>query len=536
MNTSRSRTRTVLVLIAGAVLILGPISLSEGPCTAPAHGIVPAESIDGSPGGQLRWLLDHGYQGDIYDAHAHLFAVPETSLLPSLTDPPVDRFVIEPMSIADQLDAHLFYLSEHLHIRGFVNLALPNLGGLGDPSCTYEWRGGTYPMAYVPAKPGSDPGDDNLMAFAGNVYSASALYTKFASFDPASGRHRVFAYTGLDWADIRAGVLDGSIASVEDVKARLAARIRRFREIGFDGLKFVSEWSAGRNGKWGAARNLVLLETLDASGDPWALDGEMFNGPGGIFDIAVEVGFPVVVHGGDGGANTEAFWAPGGLWDRILDAHPGLELQIAHGHAIGNLHKGRPHEGADAEACDQVFSWMVDLFDRHDGSNGGAMVRIDMGSLISVFAEHNSLHRSGASAHDIRQILIDYDRHFLLGLDPINQAARTYQTEGCGAIVNPIESQYLGARVKLEGPFVEGNPKMQYLDLIGEGDTLDRIYRENLFEQLGEVSAVDVPLAIDYIEELIASVNTEYRGTTPETDPLVAALSEILAELSAGLP
>ena len=44
-----------------------------------------------------------------------------------------------------------------------------------------------------------------------------------------------------------------------------------------------------------------------------------------------------------------------------------------------------------------------------------------------------------------------------------------------------------------------------------------------------------MPLAIDYVEELIESVNTVYRETTPETDPLIAALREILEELRRGL-
>jgi len=528
----RTPNPLLTTLVAATALFFGIASHADAPCTEPAHAIVPAGSVDASPGGQLRWLLDHGYQGDIYDAHTHLFAIPETSLLPSLTDPTTDRFVIEPMPIADQLAAYLFYLGEYLHVRGFVNLAIPNLGGLGDPSSTYAWRGETYPMAYTQAAPGSDPGDDNLMAFAGNVYSASALYTKFASYDPQTGRYHAFAYTGLDWADVRAGILEGTITSIEGVKERLATQIRRFRRVGFDGLKFVNEWNSGRNGKWGVARPLVLLETVDGSDDPWALDGEIFNGPGGILDTAVEVGFPVVVHGGDGGPNTEAFWAPGGVWDHVLDAHPGLELQIAHGHAIGNVHKGQPHEGAEAEACDRVISWMVELFERHDGSDGKAMVRVDMGSLIRVLAEHNRLYRAGASAHDVRQIVIDYDRHFVLGLDPINKGATSFQTEDCGGITNPLESQYLSARIKLEGPYVEGNPKSQYLDLVGESDTLDRIYRENLFEQLGTISPVDVQLAIEYVEELIESVRTEYRGTAPETDPLIAALQEILDQMS----
>lgn len=530
MRNIRSFARG-LVLVA-FVILPAVATGSNVECSDPVHGITPADTIDASPGGQLRWLLDHGYQGDIYDAHAHLFAIPETSLLPSLTDPTTDRFVIEPMPIVDQMSAYCFYLGEHLHVRGFANLAIPNLGGLGDPSSTYEWKGQIYPMAYTRAEPGSDPGDDNLMAFAGNVYSASALYTKFASYDPVADRYNAFAYTGLDWADVRAGILDRTIVSIDDVKDRLAAQIRRFRDIGFDGLKLVSEWDFGRNGKWGVARDLVLLETLDSETDPWTLDGEMFNAPGGVLDVAAEVGFPVVVHGGDGGPNTEAFWAPGGAWDRVLEAHPGLELQIAHGHAIGNVHKGRPHEGADAEACDRVVSWMLSLFERHDGSDGRAMVRVDMGGLITVFAEHNRLHRSRGTTHDARQILIDYDRHFLLGLDPINKAAVTYQTEGCGGASNPLESQYLNARIKLEGPYVAGSPQMQYLDLVGAGDTLDRIYRANLFEQLGTVSPIDIPLAIQYVEELIESVNTEYRGTTPETDPLVAALREILDQLS----
>ena len=528
----RGTRSAVLTLVATALLTLVPASVgSDGPCTEPAHAVVPAESIGASPAGQLRWLLDHGYQGDIYDAHTHLFIVPETALLPSLIDPTEDRFVIHPMSIVDQTNAYAFYLGEYLHVRGFVNLAIPNLGGLGDPSSTYEWEGRTIPTAYVHAEPGSDPGDDNVTAFSGNVYSASALYTKLASNDPTTGRYHAFAYTGLDWAEIRRGILDGSIASVDDVKAELAEQIRRFRDIGFDGLKFVSEWNRGRNGKWGVARHLVLLETVTEEPDPWALDGEMFSGEGGIFDAAVEAGFPCVVHGPDGGSNTETFWAPDGVWDRVLTAHPGLELQIAHGHAIGNVHKGAPHEGAAAEQCDRVVSWMVALFDEHDGSDGAAMVRIDMGSLITWLADHNRLYRNGvATAHDVRRILIDYDRHFLLGLDPINKAAASYQTEGCGAIDNPLESQYLNARTKLEGPYDPGNPHAQYLDLVGEGDTLDRIYRENLFEQLGgidNVRPIDLPRAVEYVEELIASVNTEYRGTTAESDPLIAALREI---------
>ena len=63
---------------------------------------------------------------------------------------------------------------------------------------------------------------------------------------------------------------------------------------------------------------------------------------------------------------------------------------------------------------------MIGLFEHHDGSDGKAMVRIDMGSLITVLAEHNRLYRSGQAAHNVRQILINYDRHFLVGLDPIN--------------------------------------------------------------------------------------------------------------------
>ena len=82
----------VLVLASIALLTLVPASVgSDVPCTEPTHAVVPADSIDASPAGQLRWLLDHGYPGDIYDAHTHLFIIPETALLPSLTDPTEDR-------------------------------------------------------------------------------------------------------------------------------------------------------------------------------------------------------------------------------------------------------------------------------------------------------------------------------------------------------------------------------------------------------------------------------------------------------------
>ena len=97
----------------------------------------------------------------------------------------------------------------------------------------------------------------------------------------------------------------------------------------------------------------------------------------------------------------------------------------------------------------------------------------------------------------------------------------------------------MSARLKLEGPYDPRNPHTQYLDLVGEGDTLDRIYRENLFEQLGGIDTVrpiDLPRAVEYVEEVIASVNTVYRGTTPESDPLVAALREIASEFGAGFP
>jgi len=37
----------------------------------------------------------------------------------------------------------------------------------------------------------------------------------------------------------------------------LAAQIAQLRDLGFDGLKLVNEWSNGRNGQWGAAKPLV---------------------------------------------------------------------------------------------------------------------------------------------------------------------------------------------------------------------------------------------------------------------------------------
>lgn len=72
---------------------------------------------------------------------------------------------------------------------------------------------------------------------------------------------------------------------------------------------------------------------------------------------------------------------------------------------------------------------------------------------------------------------------------------------------------------------------MRFLDRVGEGNTFDRIYLENLFEQLETIDGVtriSILLAIGYIEELIAGVTTECRGASSEVGPLISALEEIL--------
>jgi hypothetical protein len=516
-------------------------------CKEPAHAIVPADAPDTSPGGQLRYLLDHGYQGDIYDGHGHQFAIPETSGMPDLANPEQYRFVTRPLPLAQQVDLYSYYAGEHLGVRGSINLALPNLGGLGDPTSSYEYQGESYLMAYTPAEAGQSADDDNVLAFAGNVMSAAALYTKQRSYEPATSSYHSFAYSGMDWADVRAGIEDGSIADMDGVKSRLEAQAARLRDLGFDGLKFVSEWNAGRNGKWGVARPLVGLESVASESDPWTLDGDLFNGPGGIFDTAAKLGLSVLVHATDGASPT-LFWQQGGVWDQILTAHPGLKLTVAHGFAFIDIHGGKSHAQA-AAACDALVDDMKLLFSEHDGTADKSMITVDMlVPFIAWWVEHNQLFQQspGDFVHDYRQLFIEHRRHFVLGMDLINGAVRAFQSDGCGSQDNPVETAYLNARIQLEGPW--GGPHL--LDLVGAGDTLDRVYRQNVFAAVvagdapghvgpagvdaNGVRRIDCAAAGEYLAELRESVRTVDRGTSAGTDPLVLAQEQIRDAFLAG--
>jgi hypothetical protein len=235
------------------------------------------------------------------------------------------------------------------------------------------------------------------------------------------------------------------------------------------------------------------------------------------------------------------------VWDQILTNHPGLKLTIAHGQAVLKVHTGAPHQSAAAE-CDQMVGWLRDLFAEHDGSGGRAMVRLDMASFITFWAEHNDLYQQGvATTHNYRSIMIDYAQHFMLGRDPINLAAVSYQSDGCGAGDNPLEQSYLSARINLEGPYDPANSVIRFLDLVSAGNTLDRIYRLNLFDALAahgvnqigpagvdanQVRRVDCGQAQSYLQMLIDSVHTEHRQTIADTDPLIAALMELANELA----
>jgi hypothetical protein len=347
--------------------------------------------------------------------------------------------------------------------------------------------------------------------------------------------------------------VDGTIADMPQLWARLGRQLERFRDLGFDGIKLVNEWSTGRNGKWGVARPLVGLERLVPAADPWALDGEMINGSGGILAKAAELGMSVLIHGPDGGREVARFWSAGGVWDRVLAAHPGLKLTIAHGLAISSVHRGAPHQGAGAQECDAVVGMMLDLLDKHDGAGGRAIVRIElMASFIRFWVEHNQAFRAGlAATHDYRAQLVAHHRQFMLGLDPINAAAAAYQSDGCGA-QSHFEGSYLSARMLLEGPYVQGSPSARFLNLVGEAGVLDHLYRQNLLAAVaagshpGHVGAagvdtrgnrrVDCGGAITYVEELRDSVRTDYRRTTPASDPLRATLGEIADEMRARCP
>jgi len=517
-------------------------------CAEPAHRLVPAAEAGPSPAGQLRYLVDSGYQGDIYDAHTHLFAIPSTSGLPDLSDPDKYRFLARPMSIAKHYQLHRFYGGEHLRLRGFINLALPNMAGLGEPTSSYQYDGNSYLMAYTPAVAGDTADDDNYLAFAGNTMSAAALYTKQASFEPATDSYHSFAHAGLDWAEIRSGILDKTISSMADVKSRLSAQIYRMRDIGFDGLKLVNEWTAGRNGKWGAARPLVGLESLTDEEDPWALTGEMFNGNGGIFATAAKLGMSATVHGPDSQNNAEPYWQSGGVWDQVLSAHKGLRLTIAHGFALIKIHSGKPHFDQDPDRCDAVVEMMSKLFDEHDGKSGRSALRVDMlGAFINWWVEHNRLFQDdpGSVSHDYRAAFIKYQRHFVLGLDAVNSAARAFQSEACGAAHNPLETSLLSARIALEGPW-QGN--VRNLDLVGEPGVLSHIYRDNIFElaavgtspehrgpagvDTNGVRRIDCSLAAQHLSALRGSVRSEQRGLAPNADPLRRSLQEIAELLS----
>ncbi|MFC1609798.1 Ig-like domain-containing protein [Myxococcota bacterium] len=515
-------------------------------CEAPVHPVEPSDTIDTTPGGMLRYLWDQGYQGDIYDGHIHVFATGETHAR-SRADG--DLQVLRPITIQEHFDLHKFFTEENLNIRGGSNLALANFGGLGDPSSTFQYGGDTYPVVYWPAEAGTPPLDDNMAAFAGNVLSAFSLYTKLASYEPSADAYHYFAFTGPDWAAIRAGILEGSITSIEGVKARLAEQLERFRDLGFDGLKFKQEWFPDTPP--GVMRDLVLLETLPDVGDePWEIDSEMFNGPGGILDTAAQLGMPIVMHAGDATARAEEFWQPNGIWATVLEAHPGLKLQIAHGFAVAWAHKDAPHVD-HAEKCNQRVQWMLELFERFDGQDGRAMLSIDLvWHFMMWWKEHNDLFQRGiATDFDYRDILINESRHFLLGMDPVNRAASDFQSDGCG-LNGRMERNYITYRVTMEGPYDSDSPSIRFLDLLDEEDTLTNIYHDNLFRhvsvdpddayQVGlagldthNVRHIDCAAGIAYLEELRDSIRTDYRNTTPETDPGVLLAQQTIDDFAA---
>jgi len=251
---------------------------------------------------------------------------------------------------------------------------------------------------------------------------------------------------------------------------------------------------------------------------------------------------PLVIHAPDG--DPQKWWAQGGVWDRVLSAHPGLELTIAHGFSIANQDTGRdlPHVGSEAAACDETVGAMVALFDEHDGGPGKAMLRVDMvGKFTKWWVAHNDMYQQGLiSSYDYKDLLKTYKRHLMIGSDPILNAARVYQSDGCGANAPLLEQRYLNVRMRFEGPYWPNNPQVRYMDLAKPAyvEIPDAIYRESLFETVAASAAqagpagrdangvrrIDCAKASLLFDELIASVRTADRGTTPQSDPLLLFL------------
>lgn len=516
-------------------------------CDEPQHAVVPAGVIDSTPAGKLQWLQTNGYQGDIYDAHLHIYATGE----PMGRMTPTGQFVVyRPVTIEEAFSLHDFFVSEHLNIVGGANLILADFGGLGDPTSQYEFQGQTLTPSYRPFEAGTSIDDDNTAAFSGaNVNNAYTLYTKLASYVKEENRYRYFAFPSLDWHKIRYGILEGTFTSIEHVKKALASQIRWARDFGYDGIKFKSEWFP--SSRTSAMRSLVLLETLpDAGDEPWEIDGEMFNGPGGILDTAARLGIPLLFHAGDSGARAEEFWGPDGILATVLDAHPGLKLQIAHGFVLANAHASDEH-ASNATVCDQRVKWVFDLFDRFDGRAGRSMLRIDLvWRFLEWWREHNELYQQGEPVeYDYRDLLIRYSRHLMLGLDPVLKEVEDYQSDGCGSN-GRLEQNYVTMRSKLEGPYRPNDPSTRFLDLVDAGSTLDSIYRNNLLEEVAvdpskaeqigsagvdsnNVRHVNCDRVIDYVRGLGSAINTNWRGTTPATDPLVRSMQDTLEALQA---
>lgn len=341
-------------------------------------------------------------------------------------------------------------------------------------------------MAYQLPSANGDFDNDNGLAFTGNIMSAAALYAKLASYGPMEDTYHSFAYTSLDLSAIRNGIEDGSITSIEGGNAGFAAQIRRASGLGFDRFKFKYELFDGVD-REAAMRAIVGLEAISGAPQPWAADGDLFNGPGGLFATATQAGMPMVIHAQDGMNWTTAveWWSEDGLWDTILSSHPGLEITVAHGFAISNrdTDRGLAHEGSQAIECDAMGVMMLDLLDKYDGLEGRSMLRIDMsGELGEWWRIHNDLYQQGLVSYDYRNALRQYQRHFMIGSDPINTAVLTFQKESCGD--GNLERRYIGLRLRFEGPYWPDEPGVRFLNLVEPGyiEVLDAIYRENLFE------------------------------------------------------